>query len=175
MAVFFTADTHFGSKRILELSKRPFHDVAEMDNSIIANWNNFVSREDTVYHLGDLGSFDRLSRLNGKLFFLPGNYDDIDLIKAIAARGEIVEPNIVITVDGHTFQLVHKPDEALPSQHFFLFGHIHKLQMVKRNGLNVGVDCHNFAPVSLETVLFYQNAIQTNYDENVFMETLGAK
>ena len=33
--IYFTADTHFGSKRTLELSKRPFKDTDEMDNYII--------------------------------------------------------------------------------------------------------------------------------------------
>jgi hypothetical protein len=41
--------------------------------------------------------------------------------------------------------------------------------MVKRNGLNVGVDCHNFYPVSVETIVFYTVAIKKHYDENVFM------
>ena len=51
---------------------------------------------------------------------------------------------------------------------FGLFGHIHKLQMVRRYGLNVGIDCHNFMPVSLDQVLFYKNAIQNHYDNEVF-------
>ena len=51
-----------------------------------------------------------------------------------------------------------------------MFGHIHKLQMVKKNGLNVGVDCHNFKPISLEEVLWYKNAIENHYDINVFCE-----
>jgi hypothetical protein len=45
--------------------------------------------------------------------------------------------------------------------------------MVKRNGLNVGVDCHNFCPIPIETVLFYRDAILNAYDENVFLEALG--
>ena len=40
---------------------------------------------------------------------------------------------------------------------------------VKENGLNVGVDCHKFSPIDVETVLFYRNAICNHYDENVFL------
>ncbi|HNA90554.1 MAG TPA: hypothetical protein PK989_14665, partial [Anaerolineales bacterium] len=58
---------------------------------------------------------------------------------------------------------------------FFLFGHVHQLQMVKRNGLNVGTDCHFFRPIDLQVVLFYRNAIYLHYDDNVFMERLGGK
>ena len=50
---YFTSDTHFGSPRTLELSKRPFNSVREMDRTIISNWNNTVGEEDIVYHLGD--------------------------------------------------------------------------------------------------------------------------
>ena len=44
-----------------------------------------------------------------------------------------------------------------------------KLSMVKRFGLNVGVDCHNFYPIDEEVVKFYRNAIINHYDEEVFM------
>lgn len=49
-----------------------------------------------------------------------------------------------------------------------LFGHIHGLQMVKLYGLNVGVDSHNYKPISIETVEFYLNGILNFYDKNVF-------
>ena len=46
--------------------------------------------------------------------------------------------------------------------------------MVKRNGLNVGVDCHNFRPIDVETIEFYRTAIEKFYDENVFSEKCDA-
>lgn len=174
MALFFTADTHFGSQRVLHWSQRPFATVAEMDNCIVANWNNIVTNQDTVYHLGDFGKSDKLQELNGHIIFLPGNADTSKKVEILAASCDIINPNTVITLEGNRFQLVHKPVEARPSDNFFLFGHIHKLQMVKRNGLNVGIDCHNFCPIPLETVHFYRNAILHAYDENVFLETLAA-
>ena len=74
--IWFTADTHFGSQRTLELSKRPFETVTEMDSAIIHNWNSVVSGKDTVYHLGDTGNPKMFHFLNyGRLFLLPGNYD----------------------------------------------------------------------------------------------------
>jgi calcineurin-like phosphoesterase family protein len=173
--LFFTSDTHFGLQRTLELSQRPFPNVTEMDKALISNWSKVVGKNDTVYHLGDFGDLDKLQQLKGQIIFLPGNYDSAEVIDTIANYGKIIEPNTVITVDGHRFQLIHEPEEAIPSDRFFLFGHIHKLQMVKRNGLNVGVDCHNFAPISLETVLFYKNAIQNLYDENVFIDSIASK
>ncbi|MCE7860755.1 MAG: metallophosphatase [Chloroflexi bacterium CFX2] len=175
MTTFFTSDTHFGHQRTLEFSRRPFADVASMDAALIANWNSVVQLEDTVYHLGDFGAMECLnyvSRLNGRIIFLPGNYDIPEMVQALAQTCEIIPPNTVIEVEGHRLQLVHEPDEAMAGE-FFLFGHVHQLQMVKRNGLNVGTDCHFFRPIPLEVVLFYQNAIQNHYDDNVFLEKLG--
>jgi len=173
---FFTSDTHFSHQRTLQFSRRPFADVAAMDAALITNWNSIVQPEDTVYHLGDFGaeeSLAYLSHLNGRVIFLPGNYETPEMVEAIARTCRIITPNTIIEVEGHRFQLVHEPDEATPSSEFFLFGHVHQLQMIKRNGLNVGVDCHFFRPIPLDVVLFYQNAIWNHYDDNVFMEKIG--
>ena len=53
-------------------------------------------------------------------------------------------------------------------------GHVHKLCMVKANGLNVGSDCHHFKPISSKDVEFYRNAIENFYDENVFSDHCDA-
>ena len=175
MTTFFTSDTHFGHQRTLEYSRRPFADVTSMDAALIANWNSVVQLGDTVYHLGDFGTLESLNfarKLNGRIIFLPGNYDTPEMVQTLARTCEIIQTNTIIEVEGHRFQLVHEPDEATVGE-FFLFGHVHQLQMVKRNGLNVGTDCHFFRPIPLDVVLFYQNAIRNYYDDNVFMEKLG--
>ena len=56
--IFFTSDTHFGQQRALELSRRPFTCVEEMDRTIMANWNTIVGKDDIVIHLGDFGNYD---------------------------------------------------------------------------------------------------------------------
>lgn len=54
MTLFFTSDTHFGDHRTLNIGKRPFGSVAEMDEALIAKWNAVVGPEDEVWHLGDV-------------------------------------------------------------------------------------------------------------------------
>lgn len=80
---WLTSDTHFNHANVIRYCGRPFGDVQEMNAALIARWNERVSRDDTVFHLGDfaMGSPDEwpeiASRLNGhkvlsKNTFFPG-------------------------------------------------------------------------------------------------------
>ena len=81
MTTFFTSDTHFGHARIIELSDRPFSDVDHMNTEIVRRWNEIVTPDDTVFHLGDvaLGPIDQslavVGRLNGFKVLVNGNHD----------------------------------------------------------------------------------------------------
>lgn len=199
--IFFTSDTHFGSDRVRDLSRRPFKTVAEMDNTIINNWNSVVEKDDIVYHLGDFGDYSRAEELNGRIKLFSGNYEMDSLGYSIDEFAKAFKPfndNIInevvnkcdklkrkfnfnqvlytlancpfdITIEGlGKVSITHRPEDCNKDL-FCLFGHIHKLQMVKKFGLNVGIDCHNSYPISLDDVLFYKNSIEKVYDDNVFM------
>jgi len=175
--VWFTSDTHFGEDRTRELSKRPFSSVSDMDWELIKRWNMKVSDIDTVDHLGDFGNPDMLKYLKCKeLILVPGNYDKPEVLEQlskdsrvhIGKRSGIKETNLLAPIG---LYMMHEPigmKECDNATWFYLFGHVHKLSMIKKQALNVGVDCHNFAPVSLEEVKFYINAVWNHYDENVF-------
>lgn len=81
MTAFFTADTHFQHDKIRKLAPRPFESVEQMDETLIANWNETVRPEDEVWVLGDYAMGDRekalgyLSRLNGTKYLVVGNHD----------------------------------------------------------------------------------------------------
>jgi calcineurin-like phosphoesterase family protein len=172
--VWFTSDTHFSQERTLTLSKRPFRDVKHMDREMIRNWNFKVREEDVVYHLGDFGSQETaaevIMQLNGsRIFIIPGNYDGEEVLKELLKdpRVTVLEQGHPITIGGVEMKLIHEP-ENIKGDDFFLFGHVHQLQMVKDGALNVGTDCHSYSPIDKDTVMFYHNAITNFYDENVF-------
>lgn len=185
--VYFTADTHFGQQRTLELSRRPFPDVQAMDAAMVGHWNKVVGEEDLVYHLGDFGDPTVAAYLNGRIRLLPGNYDTPAILDSlekhkgritrISGREDSTFPLYVLpeneVVGLPRLFLIHEPETAQSVNAFYLYGHIHQLQMVKRNGLNVGVDCHKFRPIGLDVVKFYYDAITKHYDKNVFMPILG--
>lgn len=51
MALFFTADTHFGDHRTLNIHRRPFATVGEMDEALVTSWNAVIGSEDVVWVL----------------------------------------------------------------------------------------------------------------------------
>jgi len=81
MRRFFSTDPHFGHKNIIPLAGRPFRDVTEMNEMIVANWNSVVSPEDSAHILGDIAlgsimeSLEYIGRLNGTLYMEWGNHD----------------------------------------------------------------------------------------------------
>ena len=78
---FFTSDTHFNHANIISFCNRPFKDVEQMNEVMIANWNHVIGKDDSVFHLGDfcLGGAAEwtkiLDRLNGKIYLIMGNHD----------------------------------------------------------------------------------------------------
>lgn len=162
--IWFTSDTHFGSERTLKFSRRPFKTVHDMDDTIIENWNEVVSSKDIVYHLGDFGDCASRKELNGEIILIKGNYDEgvaTDIFKNVFDDEYLKLPS------GEVVFLNHYPSKHDPKL-FNLFGHVHKLCMIKKYGLNVGIDCHNLYPINIDTVLFYKNAIEKHYDSEVF-------
>ena len=189
--IFFTSDTHFSQERTLKLSARPFKDVKSMDLQLISNWNKKITMNDIVYHLGDFGNTEIVKLLNfKKMYFIPGNYEDIDGYGQLNFDKRVVilnkdengnNPGFYDKQNGEYYNLVHEPffdikeeryhhSNDLMDEEFYLYGHIHRLQLVKRNGINVGCDGLYFAPISLEELRFIRTGIEDYFDENVFID-----
>ncbi|MDQ1157372.1 calcineurin-like phosphoesterase family protein [Sphingomonas sp. SORGH_AS 950] len=159
MTIFFTADTHFGDHRTINIWKRPFASVAEMDALLIDRWNAVVGPEDSVWHLGDVARRPAdvpalLARLRGTKHLLRGNNDPDATLTAQgwASVGDYAE----MEVDGHRLVLCHYPFRSWNGQHkraLNLHGHSHgRLKPLLRQ-YDVGVDVHDFTPITLERLL----------------------
>lgn len=155
MTTFFTADTHFGDHRTINIWKRPFAGTAEMDALLIARWNAAVSPEDEVWHLGDFARrgdavAGLLDRLHGRKHLIRGNNDGD---AAVAATGwASVRDYAELDADGQRLVLCHYPFRSWNGQHrgaLNLHGHSHgRLKPMPRQ-FDVGTDVHGFAPVTL--------------------------
>jgi calcineurin-like phosphoesterase family protein len=159
MSLFFTADTHFGDHRTINIWKRPFACTAEMDARLIEEWNAAVAPEDEVWHLGDVARRASdvpalLTQLNGTKHLLRGNNDPQATLAAAgwASVGDYAE----VDVEGRRLVLCHYPFRSWNGQHrgsINLHGHSHgRLKPLPRQ-YDVGVDVHGWAPVRLEQLL----------------------
>ena len=79
--IFITSDNHFNHKNIIKYCDRPFDSVEEMNEAMIERWNETVSKDDVVLHLGDFckGNVWMIKqireRLNGTIILIIGNHD----------------------------------------------------------------------------------------------------
>ena len=168
--IYFTSDHHFGDTR-MELFYRNFNSTQKMNECLRDEWNNVVSSEDTVYHLGDFAytpeGLEWADQLNGRKILIRGNYDDQFDDKTLLKYFDKVHKIKFVKIRGEIVQLNHYP-EMSSETNFNLVGHIHSLWKVQRNQINCGCDAWHYRPVSLDTIVFTMNAIRKHYDQNVF-------
>jgi len=167
MSAWFTSDTHFGHKNIIEYSARPFRtldgqlDVLAMNEALIRNWNERVRPGDTVYHLGDfaMGKAEDLpgyvARLNGRKELVLGNHDRNPRVM-LKAGFDVIHKSLTLKLDGLTLFMRHHPvgpQEVMPYCDLFLHGHVHQEWARRGKLVNVGVDVSGYRPLSLAELL----------------------
>jgi len=177
--IFFISDTHFDDDR-LNLFGRDliFKNKQEVDDYIIQKWNEVVTNEDLVIHVGDIAlsreGLDKINLLNGTKWLVKGNYDTSDGTAKFKVTDELLKKYFKVVVSemsmeigGETIYINHYPVNA-KTEGFNIVGHIHGLFKVQRNMINVGVDANHFVPLSEEYIKFQMNGIRKYYDQNVF-------
>lgn len=163
--IFFISDTHFGHENVIAYCNRPFNSISEMNDTLIAKWNQVVSKNDTVYFLGDfaldtdkeLAYQNYLNLLNGHIIFLKGNHDRsyITLDKYF----DTIHERQYFTYGGYNFVLSHYPlpNETIPSGYFNIHGHIHNskldLGFDPNYHINVSADSINFTPICVQIIV----------------------
>jgi calcineurin-like phosphoesterase family protein len=183
MTTFFTSDSHFDHKNIIRLANRPFSTVDEMNNTMVEKWNSVVTDEDTVHHLGDftLGDIRHFKKwvniLNGNIRILPGSHDHLWLkdfkeserVKVIPPLVSLEFPEIMKDGYPQVVVLCHYSMQVWDRSHYgawHLFGHSHgSLKGIGRS-FDVGVDCTDFAPLSLLEVSAKIQDMQIGMTEN---------
>lgn len=133
-----------------------------MDEELIHRWNERVSSNDIIYHLGDFtlkkDADEYLDRLNGKIRLVPGSHDywlkRVDLQK-YKNKLEILPLYTTIKYEGKKLVLCHYPMRSWDSSHYgsiHLHGHSHGNIPDEENFFDVGVDCTgDYAPAGLPT------------------------
>lgn len=177
--IWFTSDTHLGHEKAMEFANRPWQQIDEMNEAIIANINAKVGKNDELYILGDF-SFKipavdaaelRKKILCKKVHLVSGNHDK-DWNHKLVQGTFMVEPPIkVLKVDGRKFILSHYPMMDWQSMRYGsiqLHGHIHSVGSLynetnRKMGIyryDVGVDANNYMPVSMDDILNWFDGVE---------------
>jgi len=171
--IYFTSDTHFGHNKDFLWSPRGYNNIYEHDKDIIKKWNNIISYDDEVYHLGDvmLGDNDYglscVKQLNGKLHIIRGNHDSnsrIELYKNCFNVVEVAEGKY-FKWNKYNFYLSHYPtltsnhdiDKPLKARMISIAGHSHTTDPFYDwdKGLiyHVELDAHNCCPILIDDII----------------------
>ena len=177
--IYLTADNHFYHENIIKFTNRPFSDVDEMNQTMIDNWNNITNDDSIIYHLGDFTLHDHtyansiIPQLNGMIIFITPNFHHD---KRWFGRDYVTKSKHVVIYE-YPLQLMkidlgqerplkitlsHYPLEEWESSYhgaLHFHGHSHGNLPVKENRVDVGVDCWDFTPVNLRTLLQYTGKI----------------
>lgn len=154
--VFFTSDTHFGHKSIIEYCSRPYSDVEQMNAELVSNWNSRIGVNDIVFHLGDVAlrlrpdeSRGVLKLLNGVKYLVPGNHDRRSL-GVLREFFTVTDPLQEVVIDGEMVVLCHFPLESWNRGHhgvIHLHGHSHGSMAPRKGRMDVGVDAVGYKPI----------------------------
>jgi len=181
MNCWFSADIHIDHTNCLHLANRPFSSIQDMENTIVDNFNKKIKPDDVLYLLGDvcLGKKTSWIRFLDKLvcrnvILLIGNHDKWSCIPKdkILMVAEFVR----LRIHGRILILSHYPYRCSWFRAFWkrlhpavvskkrpkdtglwlLHGHDHRKTALcdyHPRQINVGVDAHNFFPVSINDII----------------------
>ena len=165
MTTWFSSDFHLDHHNIIKSCNRPFSSVHDMNEVIINNINELVDENDTLWFLGDF-TFRRANSIAQHrnkikckhIHLIYGNHDE----KFISKHFETARDYAKIKIEEQKIILFHYPIAVWDCKHYGswnLCGHSHgnyppSLPNNTTNGLclDVGVDVHDFKPLSFEQV-----------------------
>ncbi|MCB9843641.1 MAG: metallophosphoesterase [Phycisphaeraceae bacterium] len=171
MAIYFTADTHFGHANIIKHSRRPFASVEEMDAAIIDDINSLVAPHDWLYHLGDFSfrggnpaAYRARIRCRNMVLVL-GNHDPIyadgrarsELASLFTSVSSLLNVTVQIKRQAQILVLCHYAMRTWYRSHrgaWHLHGHSHGSLPNDAESLSwdVGVDCNDYRPVGVPEI-----------------------
>lgn len=181
--LFFTSDTHFQHRAIIDYCNRPFVDEYEMNEKLIENWNNVVPKDGIVFHAGDFAMTSNIewitrlvNHLNGKIYLCLGNHDYVNRFQreVISKLFANIDDIFYLTVQdeeverGHVnFLICHYPMLFWRRGYFMLHGHVHSgpkssaSEKVPYHAMryDIGIDNNNYYPLSYYDlkVIFNEN------------------
>ncbi len=156
------SDTHFFHDNIGRYCNRP----ENWQELIIKNWNDLISPDETVLHLGDFSfgkrsNFDILTeQLHGKIILIRGNHDRLGRVRYESRGVTIVNEPIYVELD-EKMKIVfsHWPVVPLDDGVINIHGHIHNSpppsegSVLGPNHINMSVEVRDYRPWRLKDII----------------------
>jgi calcineurin-like phosphoesterase family protein len=161
--IYVISDTHFGHENSIKWldsngnKLRPFNTIDELNNTIITNWNNTVTEQDHVYHLGDVvinkKYLELVKQLKGHKRLVSGNHEIFSTQLYINCGFKEIYG--VRVFPGLKCILSHIPihPDCIKEGWINCTGHLHSNTLADRRYINVSVEQINYTPVLLEDIL----------------------
>lgn len=168
------SDQHFGHKNIIHYSERPFENVEEMTEQMVANFNSCVSEDDASIWVGDVAFLhddqtnEIVNRCNGYKILVVGNHD---FNRKKLKKLNFDEILLYFTYETPEFDLVftHYPIEhGLPWPDYVnVHGHVHvgKNPVNTLQHINVNCEFHDYKPIELDTIVQWAQTRVRSHDE----------
>ena len=156
---FYTADEHYGHENMIRFCNRPYDNVEQMQEDLIARHNSVVRKGDFTWHCGDmfwrtmdLNECRRILRaLNGQHGLVIGNHDESAL--RIAGMFDAVHDTFFDKSTKPAVFLSHYAHRVWPKSHdgsYHVYGHTHAVLSDYRRSHDVGVDANKYFPMSFD-------------------------
>jgi len=159
--VWIWSDLHFFHKNIIAFSERPYADVDEMNEHLVANHNDYVQPDDICIWVGDVG-FGKDSKINevldqcnGYKILIVGNHD-FNKRKLRDLNFDEIHLLYQIPTQHGDLVLTHYPMENIEDPWFNIHGHLHafpKLDTGHPLHYNVNCEGHGYRPISLKQLI----------------------
>jgi len=166
--IWFTSDSHFGHDDIRRFCNRPFISVEVMDEILIKNWNEAVSPEDHIYHLGDFAwrnIRNYIEQLNGYIHLIRGSHDkQIGNLSTLFT--EVCDLKKLV-IEGNAIIMCHYQMTTWQASHYNsiqLYGHSHGRSEPVGKQMDVGVDTNGYYPYSFEDIIKIMKSKPDNFN-----------
>ena len=189
---YFTSDIHFSDEATFINEDRPFKNVKEYDEYIINLWNKTMTKDDTLFVVGDMldcdgpnftswkDSLKYIKKIKASIVLIMGNNEDrivdnffggdYEKFKNHLLKNGIKEVHKDLTMEmrGKNFYLIHNPVDYKKG-FINLVGHSHRSKGLWYSfGLSVSCDLNHFRPFSEDNIFFQLKRKEENFSNPVF-------
>lgn len=158
---YIWSDQHFFHKNVIDFSQRPYMNVEEMNETLVANYNDYVGKDDICLWVGDVG-FGNDTQINGLLdqcngykILIIGNHD-FNGKKLRKLNFDETHLLYQIDVPGVSLVLTHYPMDNIFLPWFNVHGHLHAYPKFDTGNVlhyNVNCEAHSFRPAQINEII----------------------